>query len=257
VTATTLEGRVALVSGATAGIGLAIAESLAAAGAVVALGGRRAGVAEQEAHRLGGIGIGMDLTDEDSLARAVERTRQELGEIDILVLNGGGPPASTAAGLEVAEARRAAELVLYGHLHLVNHCLAGMRERRWGRILAVGSGSVRQPIPGLATSGMFRAALANYLKLLATEVASDQVTVNMILPGRIDTARVAETDARNAAASGTSLEAVRAASQATIPAGRYGTPEEVAAAAAFLCSEAARYITGEQLRVDGGLIRAL
>lgn len=247
----------ALVPGATAGIGLAIAEALAGAGAKVALAGRRVALAEDHAERLGGIGIGLDLTDEESLARAVERTRRELGEIDVLVLNGGGPPASVAVGLEVAAARQAAELVLYGHLHLVNHCLPGMRERRWGRIVAVGSGSVRQPIAGLATSGMFRAALANYLKLLAGEVAADGVTVNMVLPGRIDTARVAETDARNAARADTSLEEVRAASAATIPAGRYGTPEEVAAAAAFLCSDAARYVTGEQLRVDGGLIRAL
>lgn len=247
----------ALVPGATSGIGLALAEALAERGARVAVAGRRVAVAEKEARRLGGIGIGLDLTDEESLARAVERTRRELGEVDVLVLNGGGPPASVAAGLEVAAAREAAELVLYGHLHLVNRCLPGMRERQWGRILAVGSGSVAQPIAGLATSGMFRAALANYLKLLAAEVAAEGVTVNMVLPGRIDTARVAEIDARAASRAGTSVEAVRNASVATIPAGRYGTAEEVAAAAAFLCSDAASYVTGEQLRVDGGLIRAL
>lgn len=254
--ATTLEGRVALIPGATAGIGLAIAEALASSGARVALGGRRAELAEEEARRLGGLGVGLDLTDEESLARAVERTRRELGEIDILVLNGGGPPPSVAAGLEAATARQAAELLLYGHLHLVGHCLPAMRERGWGRIVAVGSSAVKQPIPGLATSSMFRAALAGYLKLLAEEVAAEGVTVNMILPGRIATARVADIDARNAARSGQSVEEVRRASERGIPVGRYGAPEEIGAAAAFLCGDGARYVTGEHLRVDGGVIRA-
>lgn len=251
-----LDGRVALVPGGTAGIGMAIAEALASGGATVALGGRRLEIAEKEAGRLGGLGVGLDLTDEDSLARAVDRTVQELGEIDVLVLNGGGPPPSVAAGLEVGTARQAAELLLYGHLYLVGRCLPGMRERGWGRIVAVGSSAVRQPIPGLATSSMFRAALAGYLKLLAEEVAADGVTVNMILPGRIATARIAEIDAGVAARSGRSVEEVRRASEKTIPIGRYGAPEEIGAAVAFLCSDGARYVTGEQLRVDGGLVRA-
>lgn len=246
----------ALVAGATAGIGLAIAEALASGGARVALGGRRAALAEQAAERLGGLGVELDLTDGESLARAVERTRRELGEVEVLVLNGGGPPPSVAVGLEVGAAREAAELLLYGHLQLVGHCLPAMRARGWGRIVAVGSTSVKQPIPGLATSTMFRAALAGYLKLLADEVAAEGVTVNMILPGRIATARVADIDARNAERTGQVVEEVRRASERVIPVGRYGTPEEVGAAAAFLCSDGARYVTGEHVRVDGGVIRA-
>ena len=246
----------ALVAGATAGIGLAIAEALASGGARVAVGGRRVALAEQAAERLGGLGVELDLTDGESLARAVARTRRALGAVDILVLNGGGPPPSVAVGLDVGAAREAAELLLYGHLHLVGHCLPSMRERAWGRIVAVGSTSVKQPIPGLATSTMFRAALAGYLKLLADEVAADGVTVNMILPGRIATARVADIDARTAGRTGQAVEEVRRASERGIPVGRYGTPEEVGAAAAFLCSDGARYVTGEHLRVDGGVIRA-
>lgn len=247
----------ALVLGATAGIGLAAAEALAGAGARVALGGRRQALAEEAAGRLGGVGIGLDLTDEASLDAAVGRVVAELGEVDVLVLNGGGPPPSVAAGLDVPTARAAAELLLYGHLHLVGRCLPGMRQRRWGRIVAIGSTAVRQPLPGLATSAMFRAALAAYLKLLAEEVAGDGVTANMVLPGRIATARVADIDARNAERTGRRPEEVKAASEATIPLGRYGTPEEVAAAVAFLCSDDARYLTGEQVRVDGGVVRAL
>lgn len=250
-------GRVALVPGATAGIGLAVARALSAGGAAVALGGRRGELAEQEARRLGGLGLSLDLTDEASLERAVERTRAELGEIDVLVLNGGGPPPSVAASLERSAATRAAELLLYGHLALVGHCLPAMRTRRWGRIVAIGSSAVQQPIPGLATSSMFRAALASYLKLLADEVAPDGVTVNMVLPGRIATDRVAQIDARNASQANVPVEEVRRSSEASIPLRRYGAPEEVAAAVAFVCGDDARYVTGEQIRVDGGLLRAL
>ncbi len=252
-----LEGRVALVLGATAGIGLATATALAAAGARVALGGRRAHLAADAARRLGGLGVALDLTDHATLDAALDRTVSELGHVDLLVLNGGGPPPSTAAGLGVADARDAAELLLYGHLHLVGRCLPTMVARRFGRIVAIGSTAVQQPLPGLATSAMFRSALAAYLKLLSDEVAADGVTVNMVLPGRIATDRVATIDARNADRAGSTPEAVRAASEASIPIRRYGTPDEVAAAVAFLCSHAARYLTGEQLRVDGGAVRSL
>lgn len=252
-----LEGRVALVLGATAGIGLATAGALATGGARVALCGRRGDLAADAARRLGGLGIALDLTDHATLDAALDRTVAELGHVDLLILNGGGPPPSTAVDLDVAAARDAAELLLYGHLHLVGRCLATMRARHFGRIVAIGSTAVQQPLAGLATSAMFRAALAAYLKLLADEVAADGVTVNMVLPGRIATDRVATIDARNAERSGTTPEAVRAASEASIPIRRYGAPEEVAAAVAFLCTDAARYLTGEQLRVDGGAVRAL
>ena len=132
-----------------------------------------------------------------------------------------------------------------------------MRERRWGRVVTIGSSGILQPIPGLALSNSVRGAIASWSKTLADEVAAQGVTVNMVLPGRIATDRVAELDAIRANNSGQSVEEIRAASCKTIPLGRYGKPTEFAAAVAFLCSAQASYITGSMMRVDGGLIRGL
>jgi 3-oxoacyl-[acyl-carrier protein] reductase len=250
--------RVALVAGASRGLGLATARALAADGFAVALGARRVDVVQAEAAQLGeAIGLPLDLSDERSVEQAVEQTRTEFGSVDVVVLNGGGPPMSSAASLDLAAARAAAELVLYGPLGLVNAALPEMRERRWGRIIAIGSSGVQQPITGLATSSMFRAALASYLKLLAEEVARDGVTVNMVLPGRILTDRVVELDIARAESSGQALADVQAASQAANPTGRYGRPDELAAVISFLARPEASYVTGEQIRVDGGLIRTM
>jgi 3-oxoacyl-[acyl-carrier protein] reductase len=253
-----LSGRVALVAGATAGLGLAVGRALAGEGAAVALCGRRADLAQEQAAQLAaGIGVQLDVGDADSVSRAVRRVQAELGPVDIVVLNSGGPPASPAADLDLDAARSAAELLLFGPIRLVQACLPDMRSRRWGRMVAVGSSAVQQPIPGLTTSSMFRSALASYLKLLADEVAGDGVTVNMVLPGRIATDRVAALDAQQAERTRRPVAAVRQESEGSIPVGRYGSPEEFAAVVTFLCGDSARYVTGEQVRVDGGLLRAL
>ena len=181
----------------------------------------------------------------------------ELGPIDILVLNGPGPKPGAAATLSADDIAAAFELLVKPHHALVSHVLPGMRERRWGRILAVGSSGVVAPLPNLAVSNTGRAALAGYLKTLAAEVALDAVTVNMLLPGRIATDRVAELDQAAAKRRGTTVEEIQLESRKTIPARRYGEPEEFGAAAAFLCSAPASYITGVALRCDGGLIRSL
>jgi 3-oxoacyl-[acyl-carrier protein] reductase len=250
--------RTALVVGGTSGLGLAVGHGLAGAGFGVALAGRRADVARSEAAGFAeGLGVALDVADANSIAAAVTEVREHLGPIDAVVLNGGGPPRSEAAGLDLAAARSAAELLLHGPIEVVNRCLPGMRERGWGRVVAIGSSAVQQPIPGLATSSMYRAALASYLKLLAGECAADGVTVNMVLPGRIATGRTTQLDAAAAQRTGRPVTEVRAASEASIPMHRYGTVEEFAAMATFLCSDAARYVTGEQIRVDGGLVRAL
>jgi 3-oxoacyl-[acyl-carrier protein] reductase len=250
--------RVALVVGGTSGLGLAVGRMLASEGFSVALGGRRAEVARTEAAQLAnGYGVELDVSDPASVTSAVAAVRDALGPVDVLVLNGGGPPPCAAAGLDLDAARTAAELLLHGPINLVNQCLPQMREQGWGRVLAIGSSAVQQPIAGLATSSMYRAALASYLKLLAEECAPDGVTVNMVLPGRIATDRVAQLDAGAAQRTGRSVDEVRESSQATIPMGRYGTAEEFAPLAVFLCSDLARYVTGEQVRVDGGLVRAL
>lgn len=253
-----LEGRVALVTGGTAGLGLAVGRALAGEGARVVLAGRRKELGEQEAKDFAsGIGVEMDVRDPESIRLAIARVDSEFGLPDILILNSGGPPPSRASDLDAESLQVAGELLLYGPLQLVNSCLPKMRAQGWGRIVAIGSTSVQQPIPLLASSSIFRAAVASYLKLLAEDVALEGVTVNMVHPGRFATDRTIQIDKARAEHSKTSVEEVKAAAARLIPLGRYGTPEEFAAMVTFLCGEAARYITGEQIRVDGGLIRSM
>lgn len=252
-----LTGKVALVLGSTAGLGRASAEALAAEGAHVVVVGRRAELVDALVASLpSATGVVADVTDPDSPALLVNRAREELGEVDIVVLNGGGPPPGAADSFTAESAQAAFDLLLKQHVTLVGEVLPGMRERGWGRILAIGSSGVRQPIPTLTASNVGRAALAAYLKTLAGTVARDGVTVNMVLPGRVDTDRVAQLDRAAADRTGVTPEASRASSEAGIPAGRYGDPAEFGAVVAFLASQQAAYVTGEQVRVDGGLVGA-
>jgi 3-oxoacyl-[acyl-carrier protein] reductase len=250
---------------------LAAARALAAEGVRVAVVGRRRErakeiVAElQAAYGTGMLGstgfdavaIEADLGTEEGIESAVDQTVANLGPIDILVLNGPGPKPGAAATLSSADMAAAFDLLVKPHHALVSRVLPGMRERRWGRILAIGSSGVTAPLPNLAVSNTGRAALAGYLKTLAAEVALDDVTVNLLLPGRIATDRVAQLDQAAAKRRGTTLEDIQLESRKTIPARRYGEPAEFGAAAAFLCSAPASYITGVALRCDGGLIRSL
>ncbi|WP_430296254.1 SDR family oxidoreductase [Sinomonas sp. B1-1] len=254
-----INGKAAFVAASTGGLGLAIARALAAEGARVAITGRRRERAERIAAELpGAVAVGGDLGTPAGAAEAVDRAEEALGQpIDIAVLNGPGPKPGAAAALGVDEIASAFDLLVRPHHALVSRVLPGMRERRWGRVLAVGSSGVTAPLPNLAVSNTGRAALAGYLKTLAAEVALDAVTVNLLLPGRIATDRVAELDSAAAKRRGTTLDEVQLESRRTIPARRYGTPEEFGAAAAFLCSAPASYITGVALRCDGGLIRSL
>ncbi|MCX2731920.1 SDR family oxidoreductase [Saccharopolyspora sp. NFXS83] len=251
-----LTGRVAVVPGATSGLGAAVVRGLAAEGAHVAFGGRRAELAQRQAAELpSAVGIGVDITEPDG-PRSLVDAAAGFGPVDVLVLNGGGPAPGTAAEMSAEAAQDAVRLLLSAHIRLVEAVLPGMRERGWGRIIAIGSSGVQQPINGLAASNVGRGALAGYLKTLAGEVAADGVTVNMVLPGRIETERLNSLNAAMAERRGVAEDEVRDASRADIPAGRFGTPEEYAAAVVFLAGAQASYITGEQLRCDGGLIRA-
>ncbi|MFD5276132.1 SDR family oxidoreductase [Pseudarthrobacter sp. NPDC058362] len=258
-----ITGKTALVAASTGGLGLAVARSLAAEGARVAIVGRRRDrakeiVAElQTEYGAEAAAIEADLTTPEGVEAAVEQTVANLGPVDILVLNGPGPKPGAAASLGAGDIAAAFDLLVKPHHALVSRIVPGMRERRWGRILAVGSSGVVAPLPNLAVSNTGRAALAGYLKTLAAEVAIDEVTVNMLLPGRIATDRVAELDQAAAKRRGTTPDAIQLESRKTIPARRYGEPAEFGAAAAFLCSAPASYITGVALRCDGGLIRSL
>ncbi|MFH5877458.1 SDR family oxidoreductase [Arthrobacter sp. NA-172] len=257
-----ISGKTAFVAASTGGLGLAIARGLAAEGVRVAITGRRRERAEKIAAELqadghSAVAIEADLSSPDGVAAAVDRAVEALGPIDILVLNGPGPKPGAAASLGAEDIAAAFDLLVKPQHALVSKVLPGMRERRWGRILAIGSSGVVAPLPNLAVSNTGRAALAGYLKTLAAEVALDSVTVNMILPGRIATDRVAELDRAAAKRRGTTPEEIQLESRKTIPARRYGEPEEFGAAGAFLCSAPASYITGVALRCDGGLIRSL
>lgn len=251
-----IKGRNAVVLGGTAGLGAATAEALAADGANVVVVGRDEERAQAKASELpSAVGVGADLTDPAAPERIVAAAREAFGEVDILVLNGGGPPPGKAADMTPDDTEAAVRLLLQPHVALVAAVLPGMTQRGWGRIVAIGSSGVQSPLPNLAASNVGRAALAGYLKTLASEVADKGVTVNMVLPGRIDTERVESLDRNAAQKAGTTVEEARAASERNIPMGRYGKPEEFGSVVAFLASERAAYVTGEQVRCDGGLVR--
>jgi 3-oxoacyl-[acyl-carrier protein] reductase len=254
---TGLRDRTVLLPGSTGGLGLACARAFGAEGAHVVLAGRRGDVAAAEAAALpSAIGVEVDLSDPAAPDRLVDAAVAAFGAVDVLVLNSGGPPPGAAAEVTPEQTEGALHTLLAQQQRLVRAVLPGMRERGWGRIVAIGSSGVQQPLDRLALSNIGRAALAGYLKTLAAEVAPDGVTVNMVLPGRIDTDRVAALDSAAAERTGTSPEQARARSEATIPAGRYGRPEEFASAVVYLASDPAAYVTGVQLRCDGGLVRS-
>ncbi|ABK73181.1 SDR family oxidoreductase [Mycolicibacterium smegmatis] len=253
-----IKDRVALVLASTAGLGAATARALAAEGAHVVITGRNAERAERLAASLpSATAVPVDLTEPRAVEHLLTATREAYGEPDIVVLNGPGPKPGAAADLDAEDIDTIGDLLLKTHVRLVKAVLPHMRAQGWGRILAIGSSGVQAPIPMLAASNIGRAGLAAYLKTLASEVAADGVTVNLQLPGRIATDRVAALDEAAAQRQGRSPDEVRAASEASIPAGRYGTPDEFGALAAFLCSSAASYITGTAVRCDGGMLAHL
>jgi 3-oxoacyl-[acyl-carrier protein] reductase len=243
-----LEGRTAIVCGGSSGMGLAVAEALTAEGANVALFARRREVLEREADRIGALAVQGDLTIPQHLERLVQATIGAFGALDILVLNGGGPPPATAASLTAAAVEEAVALLLTSHVALVGHCLPHLRASGRGRIVAIESSSVREPIDGLALSNAVRPGVIGWLKTLARELGPDGVTVNAIAPGSIDTERIREVYGDD----GPSAEAL-----ARIPLRRLGDPAEIGAVAAFLASERASYVSGAVIPVDGGLTRSL
>lgn len=255
-----LKGRSAVVGGASAGLGLAIASGLAAEGCRLLIWSRDAERIEHAAadlrreHGADVFAMTADATDPGSAAQVGEEAGWRLGQVDIVVLNTGGPPVVDVARTDPAAWQSALQAHTLTPIALASSLLPGMRERGWGRVVAVLSSVIRQPIPELAYSTSSRLALAGWLKILAREVVADGVTVNGVMPGRIATARVESLDRQAAEREGRTLEEVRAQREASIPARRYGTPEELAAVAVFLCSEPARYVTGAWIPVDGGLL---
>lgn len=254
-----LQGRIALVTGASSGLGFAAAKALAGRGARVALASRGGEKLEQARERLGGdaVAIPADVRDAAALTNLVGEVERRLGPVDILVANGGGPPSKPALELTEEDWQVAIPLALLFVPRLCRLVLPGMRERRWGRIVAINSVSTRQPIPGLALSNSLRPAVVGYLKTLSQEVAAEGITVNAVLPGYTRTERQEELATAASARTGKSKEEVVAGWIGNTPIGRMAEPDEIGAMVGFLCSPEASYVTGQAIAVDGGYVKGL
>jgi 3-oxoacyl-[acyl-carrier protein] reductase len=258
-----LEGKYALVLAAAGGLGSAICRSLAAEGAhllMVDVDAESLGRAVNEIKAEYSVSVGSrvcDLGTPSSVDSLISNVASDSNHIDILVNITGGPPPGAASAMDAEALRKHFESMVISVIRVSNAVLSGMRQRGWGRIVTSTSSGVVQPIPNLGISNTLRASLVGWSKTVAAEVAADGVTVNVIVPGRIKTRRVDELDAKAAERQGKSVDEVVRASLATIPAGRYGQPEEFASVVTFLASRPASYITGSVLRVDGGLIKSI
>jgi 3-oxoacyl-[acyl-carrier protein] reductase len=257
-----LKDKTALVLGGGGGLGRAISIALAGEGANVAVADiDPKTIAETQAAlaSIGGNSIGLvwDLADLSLIDAHVKRIEGELGSVGVLVNITGGPPPTPASGQDPALWTKHFQSMVLSVIAITDRVLPKMREKKWGRIITSTSSGVVSPIPNLAISNALRLSLVGWSKTLAREVGKDGITANIILPGRIATDRIKFLDEAKAKREGRSVEEVAAESASSIPLGRYGKPEEYAAAVAFLASEGAAYITGSTIRVDGGLIASV
>jgi 3-oxoacyl-[acyl-carrier protein] reductase len=242
-----LKGRTAIVSGASSGLGLATAEALAAEGANVTMFARRREVLEREADRIGALAVRGDVTSPRDLENVVNRTLEAFGGIDIVVWNAGGPPPGPATGVTPEALEEAIELLFLPGLRLIELCLPHLVRSAGGRILVFTSLAALEPSEHLALSNAVRPGVTAWAKTLSRELGPHGVTVNCVAPGRIETARLEQLYPGGPSE----------ADLASIPLGRWGTPQEFGDVACFLASDRARYVTGTTVVVDGGLARAL
>jgi len=237
-----LEGRTAIVCGASSGLGLATAASLAREGANVAMFARHRKALEEQADRIGGLAVRGDVRNLEDLTRLVETTVEAFGGVDIVVNNSGGPPPGTAVELTDELVEEAVELLLLSAIRLTRLALPHLERSGQGRIVNIESNTVRQPVDDLVLSNVVRAGVIGWAKSLSRELAPKGITVNSIAPGRIDTPRIRQLGHTDPAG---------------IPMGRVGRPEEIGDIVGFLASARASYITGAVIPVDGGLTRFL
>lgn len=258
-----LRGKVALVSASSKGLGFATARELAAEGASLAMcargdaaleTARRAVVDETSADVLA---IAADVATTEGVEQVTRAALERFGHVDILVINAGGPPAGTFDKHDWKAWQAAVDLTLRSAVELTRAVLPGMRERRWGRIVAINSIAAKQPVDNLMLSNSIRAAVTGFLRTLANEIAPDGITVNTILPGYTRTERVEQLADANARKEGVDQKEILGRFEREIPMRRLGEPREFGALAAFLCSERASYITAQSIAVDGGWIKGL
>jgi 3-oxoacyl-[acyl-carrier protein] reductase len=242
-----LRGRTAIVCGASAGIGLGCAEALAAEGANVVMLARRRELLEREAARIGGVPVVGDVRDPDDLARLVDTAVERFGGVDVVVLNSGGPPRTRSFEFSDEQLAEAVELLLVSSIRLVRLCLPHLEASGNGRVIAITSSAVKEPIETLALSSAVRPGLVGWLKTASRELGPKGITVNSVAPGRIATERIKEVYP----------DGPTEADLATIPLRRLGTTREIGDVVCFLASDRASYVTGAAIGVDGGLVRSL
>ena len=258
-----LRGKVALVAASSKGLGRAVARELAAEGASLVMCARGEAALENARRKIvdetgaDAIAVAADVATTEGVEQVTGAAVDRFGHVDILVIHAGGPPAGTFDKHDWKAWQSAVDLTLRSAVELTRAVLPGMRERHWGRIVAVNSIAAKQPVDNLMLSNSIRAAVTGFLRTLANEVAPDGITVNCILPGYTRTERVEELADANAAREGITRRDVLARFEREIPMRRLGEPEEFAALAAFLASERASYITAQSIVVDGGWIRSL
>jgi 3-oxoacyl-[acyl-carrier protein] reductase len=254
-----LNGKVALVAGASRGLGFAVAQALAAEGARVSIASRDQAAIDDAAKRIGGdvMATPLDVRSADGIKAWVDATASKYGGIDLLFTNSGGPPAGAALSFDDAAWQDSVNLLLFSTLRMVRAAVPSMQSRGGGAILMSTSSSVKEPIQNLGLSTVLRASVSALAKTLALELVGSKIRVNQIVPGRIDTDRVRQLDDINAKKQSISAEQAKAKAIANIPMGRYGEAPEFGKVAAFLLSDAASYVTGATLQVDGGQIRSV
>ena len=254
-----IKGKTALVLGAGGGLGGAVARALAAEGVNLALGdiSEAAVNATAETVRKAGVKalpLVWDLGDLSLIPKHISSIESALAPVDILVSITGGPPPTPAAGQDPAVWSKHFQSMILSVIAITDAVLPGMRARKWGRVITSTSSGVIVPIANLGISNTLRSALVGWSKSVAREAAKDNVTLNVVAPGRVATARIAFLDDSRAKREGKAVQSVEDESIATIPAGRYGKPEEFGAVVTFLASEQASYLTGSTIRIDGGMI---
>jgi 3-oxoacyl-[acyl-carrier protein] reductase len=257
-----LKGKVAMVAGASRGLGFAVAEALAREGATVSISSSTPASIDAAAKRLsaGGstvLGTVVDVRNGEQIGAWAQTTVERFGGIDLLFTNGGGPASGAALSFDDAAWQNAIDLLLFSTLRMVRAAVPSMKQRGGGSILMSTSASVKEPIPNLGLSTVLRASVSALSKTLALELAADKIRVNQIIPGRIDTDRVRQLDEIAGTKQGITTDQAKAKSMAAIPMGRYGETPEYGRVAAFILSDAAAYMTGSTVQVDGGLIRSV